>query len=244
MQTGNKTSKQWWKCHAWLLIVLSWFSCASEIQSSNDLSLQRYNVDAKLKEYRAVYQMRRGGDFWAIAVVKLSSIKYQGQDAYRHAIALHFETETVFDETLFAADDFTLLAKFISAGFGEDLSWRLFTQHEGKITGSQVFAKGTKPQTFEKSLTAIPSGNAMYFMAISNLAPEQTHTFSGAEHDIEFTETLRVLARTEPETENEVFPEAWQLELKNSLVPNHKTDIWLSTEPSLPVKKIVSGGCN
>ena len=237
MREGNDMAQKYRRGFAWLLMMMLWVSWAASSQSKDALGQSSSTSDKKLKDFRAVYQMRRQGEFWANAVVNLTSIKYQGQEAYRHAIAMHFETETVFDETLFTADDFTLLAKFIHAGFGEDLSWRLYTQKNEKIIGAHVFANGKKPQTFDKALTQTPSGNALLFLAQMNLEPEKTHTFWGTEHDIEYNETIRVVDQSSFNTEQMTIPKAWQLELKNALMPNHTTEVWLTTEPPYLLKK-------
>lgn len=184
-----------------------------------------------LKAYRAVYDMRRGGKPWASAVVTLTPVRYQGADAYRHAITLRFEDESVFDETIFAAADFRLRAKFINSGVGGDLAWNFVAVRNGKLRGAQVFADARAPRIIEQKAPAAAQAGGYFRLAAAGLAAGREITVKGVDVGYDFETAMRVETREKITLGAGRAATAWRVALRNSLQPDQVSYIWLTEEP-------------
>lgn len=148
-----------------------------------------------LVAYRAVYDMTRGGAPWAQAVVTLTPIRYRGADAYRHAIALRFENETVLDETIFDAASFKMLGKLINTGFGDDLAWNFYAVAGDRLRGAQVFADGREAVMLDEPIPAEAIGGANFKFAASGLFEGKTMIAAAADVGIAMTTRMTALGR-------------------------------------------------
>ncbi|GAB4536693.1 MAG: hypothetical protein Tsb0010_16180 [Parvularculaceae bacterium] len=164
-------------------------------QDTDEAGAQAADDAPVLAAYRAVYDMTREGAPWAQAVVTLTPIRYQGAEAYRHAIALRFESENVFDETIFDAGSFKMLGKLINTGFGEDLAWNFYAVAGNRLRGAQVFADGREPVMLGMPVPAEAIGGANFKFAASGLFEGKTMTSTAADVGVVMTTRMTALGR-------------------------------------------------
>lgn len=212
---------------------------------SKEPSAQAAETDllGELASYRAIYDMKRNGEAWASAVVTLTPVRYQGKDAYRHAFVLRFQDDSVIDETVFAADDFSLLTKYINAGFGDDLAWNLFAIRDGSLRGATVYADARPAEAYEAAAPADASSGAAFNLIMNGLAEGRTLTTASADVGVTYDTTLTVEAEEQIETASGETVMAWRVEQQTSLQPGVKSYFWLrDTPPYMLVQEAPAAG--
>lgn len=188
-------------------------------------------AQSELDPYRADYAMTRNGEAWATASVTLEKIRYQAEDAFRYSIWLRFADETVFDETFFSADDYSLLAKFINAGFGDDLSWNVYARSRGRIVGAQVFADARAPATLDFEAPANAKAGAFFMLLQEELYEGRRLKVPGADAGVSYWTEFEVAAPEKVKTAAGKAVQAWRVKRIVSLQPDAPSILFLSQDP-------------
>ena len=160
-----------------LLILL--LPCSLSVSAQNNVPPgdQRIMYD-KLKSFTATYEMKRGGQYWATAVISMDSIMVDGKRAFRHSYEMQFDGQTVFDETIFLQESMAPLLKFIHGGLGPDLAYKVYAYKDNRVVGSNNFADGRYVEpidtTYENSAYF---GAGMAYLATALLKTDTGRSF-------------------------------------------------------------------